>query len=94
MHSALQRAAETNAARLSTMDTAESVLVILGKLRKHNPSLWTATGIEASAEDLVCEVCASLDAVAAPHAARTLNLEDVQAQLGVSSLDAPDDAAA
>jgi len=86
LHRALARSAHVNATRLTEHDTAESSLLILGRLRKTNPKYWTATGIESSTEDaLLCKLCDTLDAV--PQAATTHTVEELAEMLVVQTVE-------
>lgn len=81
---AAEISAHTNALRLHAMDSAESVLVVLGKLRSHRPSVWDRTGIESATEDSVCQLCDDLDKPPSPKTVDAWQVDALANRLGVT----------
>lgn len=81
---AIERASHSNACRLHAHSSAESVLVILGKLKTHAPNVWTQTGMDASTEDAVHALCNRLGAPPPPLAMGAWSIEELARSLDVS----------
>lgn len=80
---AIEKSAHHNATRLYEHSTSESVLIILGKLKKHSPRIWTETGRAASTEDDICKLCSNLDIPPPPEACGVWQIDELASKLGV-----------
>ena len=80
---AIAKAAHSNACRLYQHESAESTLLILGKLRKYDPKIWTCTGMEASTEDAVCKLCDEIERPPSKDALHAYSIDQLATRLGV-----------